>query len=220
LGFGGCRTLWTYHQGGTHCHYFKGKKIVSPSLQQKLEGLLEELHDAACTCLGRKQHIKSLVKTKQIGLRVRMGLYRIQTSSQTSYLIFCNVQLSLSGFSVMVLFLTLSGFRVYEVSLVFCGCKMFLCYWWVESQFQIYVLGSPNWKVCIHSLPVYNRSSLQQLMSGARLTMALGWSSSFHYSSGFSLARNPPSKAHLPRQDFFLAVDNMDSHLGSMTFIH
>jgi hypothetical protein len=102
---------------------------VSPSLQQKLEGLLEELHDAACTCLGRKQHIKSLVKTKQIGLRVRMGLYRIQTSSQTSYLIFCNVQLSLSGFSVMVLFLTLSGFRVYEVSLVFCGCKMFLCYW-------------------------------------------------------------------------------------------
>ncbi len=50
------------YQGGTHCHYFKGKKIVSSSLQQELEGLLEELHDAACACLGRKQHMKSLVK--------------------------------------------------------------------------------------------------------------------------------------------------------------
>jgi len=46
---------------------------VSPSLQQKLEGLLEELHDAACTCLGRKQHIKSLVKTKQIVLQGKDG---------------------------------------------------------------------------------------------------------------------------------------------------
>ncbi len=26
LGFGGCRTLWMYDQGGTHGHYFKGKK--------------------------------------------------------------------------------------------------------------------------------------------------------------------------------------------------
>jgi len=53
-----------YDQGGTHCQYFKGKKIVSSSLQQELEGLLEELHDAACAGLGRKQHMKSLVKTK------------------------------------------------------------------------------------------------------------------------------------------------------------
>ncbi|CAK9872496.1 unnamed protein product [Sphagnum jensenii] len=58
-----------YDQGGTHCQYFKGKKILSSSLQQELEGLLEELHDAACVGLGRKQHMKSLVKTKQIVLQ-------------------------------------------------------------------------------------------------------------------------------------------------------
>jgi hypothetical protein len=62
-----------YDQGGTHCHYFKGKKIVSSSLQQESEGLLEELHDAACACLGRKQHMKSLVKTKQIVLQGQDG---------------------------------------------------------------------------------------------------------------------------------------------------
>jgi hypothetical protein len=51
----------------------KGKKIVSSSLQQELEGLLEELHDATCTCLGRKQHMKRLVKTKQIVLQGKDG---------------------------------------------------------------------------------------------------------------------------------------------------
>jgi hypothetical protein len=39
----------------------------------------------------------------------------------------------------MFLFLTLSGFRVYEVSLVFCGCKVFVCVtgeWKVNFKFM------------------------------------------------------------------------------------
>jgi hypothetical protein len=105
------------------------------SLQQELEGLLEELHHAACMCFRKETTYKeSCERANKLCCSVSMGLYRIQTPL-FDFVVISNVLFL--GFLWWFCFSQFQGSGFMRSC--FCACKVFVA---------LLVSGKSIWNFC------------------------------------------------------------------------